>query len=401
MEVLEDKDTEILDLPDEEEAEEEEPAQKTEETSFGEDVEMIFAKKRRIRNNEEYRNAQPKLIRAAVLFCIACIITAYFLLPGNRVYALSISGNRYLNKKYIEELSGIGNDTYFYGAVPLIIEKKLKEEPMIESCRVRLQKGNVVRIEITEKKVVGYRYYDDAYLLYADGSESRLKSAYLNVIAEVPLIVGFDEAEQTRLLAKAFSQVDTDMIHEIAEITQYSLPYDSEIMKILMRNGGYFIANYYNVNVINHYNALYDKLIHRDWCIFAVDPDQYADAYSHICPWDDTSEEREYWTDEKGKIIVNEYGDGIVKHYYTDLAGHPALDEKGRKIPIPIDKDGNEIKDPDFQEHYEKGYYKTGELVIPEEPEEDPEKKPEDDKKTPSPEDEKKPDPTPRPDDIG
>ena len=141
--------------------------------------------------------------------------------------------------------------------------------------------------------------------------------------------------------------------------------------------------------MINHYNAFYDKLNRKDWCIFAVDADQYADAYSHICPWDDTAEEREYWTDEKGRIIVNEYGDGIVKHYYTDLAGEPALDENGKRIPIPIDESGHEIKDPDFQENYEKGYYRTGVLVIPEDPENPDE--------TPDPH----PSASPKPDDIG
>jgi cell division septal protein FtsQ len=372
LDVLDEKD-DLLDVP-----------------AFGEDVEKIFSVKREKRNRNDYIDSQPKLIRLAAVFCIALLIAAYFLMPGNKVYALSISGNRSLPKKYIEELSGITNDSYFYGTVPMLVEKKIMEEPLVESCKVRLQKGNVVRIEITEKKAIGYRYYDDAYLLFADGSESKLKSEYLGIIAEVPLIVGFDEDEQTRLLAKAFSTVDREMIQEIAEITQYALPYDSEIMKILMRNGGYFIANYYNADVINHYNAFYDKLSHKDWCIFAVDASQYADAYSHICPWDDTAEEREYWTDEKRRIIVNEYGDGIVKHYYTDLAGEPALDEHGKRIPIPIDENGHEITDADFQDHYEKGYYKTGVLVIPEEPEE-----------TPDPEASPQPETTPKPDDIG
>ena len=374
MDVLDEKD-EILDIP-----------------VFGEDVEEIFYKKREKRNRNNYHDSQPKLIRLAAVFCIAVLIAVYFLMPGTKVYALSISGNRYLSKKYIQELSGITNDSYFYANIPMLVEKKIKEEPLVDTCRVSLEKGNVIRVEVTEKKVIGYRYYDDAYLLYADGSESKLKSEYLSIIAEVPLIVGFEKDEQTRLLAKAFSNVNTEMIQEIAEITQYALPYDSEIMKILMRNGGYFIANYYNAEVINHYNAFYDKLNRKDWCIFAVDANQYADAYSHICPWDDTSEEREYWTDEKGRIIVNEYGDGIVKHYYTDLAGDPALDEKGNRIPIPIDDNGHEIKDPDFQENYEKGYYKTGELIIPEEPED-----PENPETVPDPQTQ----PSPKPDDIG
>ncbi|MBQ1506711.1 MAG: hypothetical protein IIZ48_08105, partial [Erysipelotrichales bacterium] len=91
MDILDEKD-DLLDIP-----------------VFGEDVEEIFYKKREKRNRNAYRDSQPMLIRLAAVFCIAVLIAVYFLMPGNKVYALSISGNRYLSKKYIQELCGITN----------------------------------------------------------------------------------------------------------------------------------------------------------------------------------------------------------------------------------------------------------------------------------------------------
>ena len=45
----------------------------------------------------------------------------------------------------------------------------------------------------------------------------------------------------------------------------------------------------------------------------------------------------------------------------------PALDENGNKIPIPVDENGNLLRDPDFILNYEAGYYSTGILSFDDE----------------------------------
>ena len=39
--------------------------------------------------------------------------------------------------------------------------------------------------------------------------------------------------------------------------------------------------------------------------------------------------------------------------------------DAGNPIPIPIDETATEVIDPDFQAHYEAGYYGSGVLVMP------------------------------------
>ena len=43
------------------------------------------------------------------------------------------------------------------------------------------------------------------------------------------------------------------------------------------------------------------------------------------------------------------------------------FDENGNPIVIPIDEYAQDIVDKNFEENYEKGYYATGVLIIPEE----------------------------------
>jgi hypothetical protein len=85
-----------------------------------------------------------------------------------------------------------------------------------------------------------------------------------------------------------------------------------------------------------------------------------------MCPWDEPVVNKEYWKDEKGNIITNTYGDQVEKHYYLDAYGNYATDGAGNKIPIPISLQGFEVPDDLFLKHYEKGFYKTGKLVLPE-----------------------------------
>ena len=98
-------------------------------------------------------------------------------------------------------------------------------------------------------------------------------------------------------------------------------------------------------------------------CIFGFDSG--SSATSQVCPWNKPTANVEYWTDEEGNIRKTPYGDSAVKHYYVDAQGNRALDASGKPIPIPIDETATEVIDPDFQEHYEAGYYASGVLVMP------------------------------------
>ncbi len=147
-------------------------------------------------------NARPRLFRIGVLLAAILLSGLYFLLPDSRVQGVSFHGNQYLTDSYVKDISGIRIGNLFYLPLPWIIEQKLNSDPFIESSEVSLKKGNIIEVNVVEKKIVGYRYDEDPVILFADHSTVPLKSEYLNVIAEVPLIKGFFESEQTRLLIK-------------------------------------------------------------------------------------------------------------------------------------------------------------------------------------------------------
>lgn len=355
-------------------------------------VQQIFDERHYRAIERNVRNSIPKLHRYAILAGAVIIMIVYFSLPVSRIRAVNIYDNHNLPDSYIQDLADVSESGIYYLTIPALVEYRLKSDPLIEDAKVRLGRDNAVIITVKEKTVLGYRYEDEPVLLMTDGSKVPLKSEYLEIISKIPMIAGFYEDNQTAKLCRAFEEVDPSLIRDISEISQYSLSYDPEAIRILMRAGGYFMGDYYNMSVFNAYWKMYNKQTDKSYCIVA--DDSLKTASSTICPWDLLYVEREYWTDEKGNIMTNTYGDKVEKHYYTLQDGSFALDESGKKIPIPVSLQGYEVPDENFYENYDKGYYKTGVLKIPDENDKKEAEKTEEPEKTDKPEKTEKPDKT-------
>lgn len=328
-------------------------------------VQQLFDERKKHTINRLVKKAEPKLFRWAVLCGAIIIVFAYFIMPVSRVSSIRVSNNEILNRDYIVDLADLSeNKSIYYLSVPFLIERRIESDPLIESVKVTLERDNTVAIQIEEKDLVGYRYDEEPVLLLTDGSIVDLKSEYLDVISKIPYVIGFNTEEQTHKLCRSFAAVDQKIIRDISEISQYSLSYDPQAIRVLMRSGGYFIGNYYNITVLNRYWDIYNHQNNKSQCIFA--DDSLTSAYSKACPWDEEVVDKEYWKDEDGNIITNTYGDKVEKHYYNDENGQPAVDGAGNKIPIPISLQGFEVPDENFHDHYARGFYATGKLVIPE-----------------------------------
>ena len=326
-------------------------------------IQDIFDKKSNKKITSNFRKSKDNLLKIGLLVASILLIIAYNSLPVSKVKSISVEGNRYLNDNYIIEKSTVSNASNYYLTIPFIIQSKLNEIPLIESSTVSLDSNNHISINVVEKKAVGYRYEDEPYVLFSDNTKTLLESEYLDIIAYVPIITGFSDEEQTRKLTTAFKNVDVSIIEDISEIKQYDLGYDSQGICVLMRNGGYFIANYRSLPMINKYYDIYNYLKDKNQCIYADDSQETA--YAKACPWNETIVEHEYWLDENGEPIKNAYGDKAVIHYYKTPEGEFAVDNNGNKIKIPLNKQGFEEEDENFYENYLNGYYATGVLQVP------------------------------------
>lgn len=331
--------------------------------SYPKDVEDVFDEKRKQNSLAAFNRTKPALIRYGILAGAVLIAGLYCLCDSAKVTGIAVTGTRYLSSSYIEDVADVHTGDVYYAQMPFLLENSLESDPMIKDAKVSWSAGNVISIEVREKRPVGYRYEEEAMLLMEDGSQIPLSGDYLKTIADIPYITGFTEEEQTRLLCKALSSLSDDVISSIAEIHQYGLQYDDEAMKILMRTGGYYIGSYNSLDQLEYYDEIYTAQKDHSQCIWGFDSG--SSASSQACPWNVQNSSVEYWTDGDGNVLKNTYGDAVVKHYYTKQDGTQATDANGNPIPIPVDQYGSETPDSDFQAHYDAGYYATGVLVLP------------------------------------
>ena len=331
-----------------------------------EGVERIFERKSKETAEKNLRNNMPRLFKRAVFCGSGALLILYFCLPFSSVNSISVSGQQYLSSAYIRKQAALDLSARYYLTIPILKEMKLKQDPFIADARVSLEDNRAVSIVVKEKKAVGYSYDEDTpYVYFTDGSRAELTSDNLDIISEIPMISGFDEEEQRRKLCNAFEDLKPEVINNISEVTRYELEYDADTVKILMRTGGYFLTNYHDLHLLNSYNKIINRVTDQSLCVFAFGGDEEDTVYTKVCPWNQQEDTTEYWTDDAGNVIKNEYGDKVAKHYYTTEDGKDALDENGQKIPIPLDDKGHENPDADFIEHYKAGYYASGKLVIP------------------------------------
>ena len=301
----------------------------------------VFKRHKKRLNDESFKRFKRLNFNLSIFFGFFIIIGFYFLTDISNIKAIVVEGNNYLSSEYIKKISELTLDSKFYLTPWFLVENTIKKDGLISNVKVSFEKNNVILINVTEKRPVGYRYLENAEILLEDGKIVNLTSDYMPIVSRIPLITGFIGEDAEHLITKSLSKVDKDVIEGIAEISQYQLNYDENALQVIMRDGNYFFASYYSLEFINNYNFIASELDKNGICLFA--DESLKVAYRKACPWDEVKVNLEYWKNESGEYIINKYGDKVVIHYYTDDKGNPILDEAGNKIPIPINALGEEI----------------------------------------------------------
>ena len=320
---------------------------------------QIMARKRRAKYREKYHYLQKKLRRLSTVMAIAFLVLLYISLPISKTEAVYINGNHTLSKEKIMAISNAKKGNYFFTNIPFLAKYRLEKNIFIDKANVHWQANRIINIEIEEKKKIAYYYKNnDIYILFMDGTSTKLSKEDYNILNYIPLLSGFETFDQQRMLSSSLKNVSINRIDDISEIMQYSLPYDPEGIKFVMRNGGIMIASYASAYLVQEYNSIYHQTKNKQLCIYATEKNNTA--YASVCPWQKQIHNIKWWLDKDGKWLINKSGDYVIEHYYTDAHGKQALDEKGKVIKMPVNEHGYEIPDRDFLKNYEAGYYKNG-----------------------------------------
>ena len=253
-----------------------------------------------LRKNKKVATAYEK---AKVLWCIVAVFLSltiigliYFISDASNIYHISVEGNYYLSDEDILKISGIDEDSKYLFTIPFVVERRIKENNIIEECHVRLMDNSLVRIEVKEKKIVGYALENGLYVLVmSDGERSGLNNDNLYLISKVPLIEGFDEQEMKQV-QKYLGECDRKVIDQISEIHKFpQLKYQN--LELVMVDGNYIFTSIYGLNILEKYYDIESSYVSdRKQCYYFEDIS--GNAYTSACPWEESEEIIEEETEE-------------------------------------------------------------------------------------------------------
>ena len=184
----------------------------------------------------------------------------------------------YLVKTPIRHIEISGNNLVKDSEI--IIEAKLKDYPaimkysnktiennimnidLIDSVDVKKKFGNVISIDIKEKRLLFY-YINNEKIVLSD--DKTIDNNFKNVYG-IPTLINSVDDDVLNKFIKDYNELNNEIIYEINEI-EYFPKYNEENeivneerFKISMNDGNLIIVNVNTVSVLNKYNDIYSSL---------------------------------------------------------------------------------------------------------------------------------------------
>ena len=257
-------------------------------------------KRKKDRLKTRFLAIKNRLFILGIVFGILITAVLYLMLPSSEVYKVVVKGNEYLKDDYYINLSKIKDGDKFLLVNLNKVKNQISSSSIVDSVTVKRNNYNLIEINVKEKEIIGYTYEVEPKILLSDGSTINLENDYLNVIASVPLIEGYDE-EGLKLIAIGFKKLDQKMIGEISEIHRYPFSYDENMLEVIMRDGNYLYLSYYSLSMLNEYYTIASGITVTEdkACIFL--DEMTNSGYTSECPYWTKIEEK---TDEMDNLTT-------------------------------------------------------------------------------------------------
>ena len=245
---------------------------------------VIYKKKINFKNENYKKNGL--LFFSFICGVVTLIGFLLFILFSNtsKVFDVVVSGNRYLDDEDIVHLAQI--DDNYYLNIPFIIEPRIKKHPLIDYVKVSYLDGNIISIEVVEKKMIGYRLNEDSQFeaVLDSGDSFIIEENETYLISNVPLFETI-KADKYEKFCKKIGELDDNIIKQISEITSYPFSYDPDMYEFVMADGNYCFVSLIDIEkIVEYYSISFN--IDQDVghaCIYIGD--FTISAYASTCPW--------------------------------------------------------------------------------------------------------------------
>ena len=226
------------------------------------------------KNKLKLKKRKKHILRLSLFFLILLLIGGsvfYFSSDYSNVRSVKVLNNKYLSDDYIMELTGINTKSKYLLLFTSFNGFKAEDSPLIKDVRVEKGANRSVVIYVEENTIMGYRYSDKMELVLGDGTIIPFEGKYIYSLAILPMFM-INDNERTVAIAKQMNKLDTDIISRISEVREYSLSYDSNIVKFVMDDGYRIYSSLDGVPLIAEYLKIITSSTSKNSCIF-IDAD--------------------------------------------------------------------------------------------------------------------------------
>lgn len=217
------------------------------------------------------RKIKYKKIKRISILVILIISIVYFVSDASKVKSLSTTGNAFYNDEQIYEKAGISYNSRYIVIPAFYMQWQLEKDPFIQSASIHKELDGVIHFDVVDEPILGYMIEEDKTVaILADGTKQEIPSENLTAIANYAFIGAFSD-EQLASVVESFYKLETPLdnkiIQMISEIQPYQTSYDSNMMKITMRDGNILYGPYGSARLLTYYRQTMANLKTHPACL--------------------------------------------------------------------------------------------------------------------------------------
>lgn len=202
-------------------------------------------------------NIKRVFLLVVIIFIFGFIIKSALAI---KVANIEIIGNEVVSDSKIIKLASLNTQTSYLKATSRGICKKIKTNPLINTCKVKKRLWLKFKIEITENKPLFF-YSNTNELVLSNGARINEKNVY-----NVPTLINYVPEKVLNKFISGLSSIKSDIIHSISEI-EYTPSsnsdgsyIDEERFMLQMNDGNIVYINNRNIEVFSNYEKIYASL---------------------------------------------------------------------------------------------------------------------------------------------
>lgn len=215
-----------------------------------------------------------KILRVTFVFLtgilLATLVFLYDKSDYSKILSVDVIGNQYVMDQEVLDEIGFKPGASFYSFLSSSLENKVPEDSFVDSIKVTKHWFNQsMTIEVTEKKVIGYRITDKIELVAQDGSLKGLLTGQLSHLQDLVRFSGFNENAHLDPLVDGLSRVEPVLYSNISEIIRDPKTYDENYLKVMMADGVQLYTSIYSLESLDAttFTEIFNRMKENQKCL--------------------------------------------------------------------------------------------------------------------------------------